>query len=119
MKRLLAIWTACLLGICPAQTFDLPSIFAENERIPLAILLEAFKRDANSEIYHCDYGDDVFDVKHQWMVTGEGELEFIDLNGQVLWAKKVNGGQTRVTVPEVASGMYLFRLTNGKETKVQ
>ena len=61
----------------------------------------------------------VFFDGSQWMVTGEGQLEFIDLNGQVLWVKNVDGGQSRVTVPEVASGMYLFRLTNGKETKVQ
>ena len=61
----------------------------------------------------------VFFDGSQWMVTGEGQLEFIDMNGQVLWVKNVDGGQSRVTVPEVASGMYLFRLTNGKETKVQ
>ena len=54
-----------------------------------------------------------------WLVTGDGESELIDLNGQVLWEKEIHGGQTRITVPEVASGMYLFRLTNGKETKVQ
>ena len=68
---------------------------------------------------HLENHNFVFFDGSQWLVTGDGELEFIDLNGQVLWEKKVNGGQTRVTVPEVASGMYLFRLTNGKETKVQ
>ena len=68
---------------------------------------------------HQEINNFVFFDGSQWLVTGDGELEFIDLNGQVLWEKKVNGGQTRITVPEVASGMYLFRLTNGKETKVQ
>ena len=68
---------------------------------------------------HTENHNFVFFDGSQWLVTGDGELEFIDLNGQVLWEKKVNGGQSRVTVPEVASGMYLFRLTNGKETKVQ
>ena len=85
--RLLAIWTACLLGICLAQTFDLP-FFAENERIPLAILLEAFKRDANSEIFHRD-GDDVFDVKHQWMVTGEEKTAFLNTFGEWLDAESI------------------------------
>jgi hypothetical protein len=68
---------------------------------------------------HVELNSFVFFDGSQWLVTGDGELEFIDLNGQVLWEKEVHGGQTRITVPEVASGMYLFRLTNGKETKVQ
>ena len=61
----------------------------------------------------------VFFDGSQWMVTGEGELEFIDLHGRVLWRERVGGGQSRVGVPNVACGMYLFRLTNGWETKVQ
>ena len=68
---------------------------------------------------HTENHNFVFFDGSQWMVTGEGQLEFIDLNGQILWKKQIHGGQTRVGVPEVASGMYLFRLTNGKETKVQ
>ena len=68
---------------------------------------------------HLELHNFVFYDGSQWVVTGDGQLEFIDLNGQVLWRKNVDGDQTRVTVPEVASGMYLFRLTNGKETKVQ
>ena len=55
----------------------------------------------------------------QWMVTGDGELEFIDLQGRVLSRMRVSGGQSRVNLPNVASGMYLFRLTNGQETKIQ
>lgn len=55
----------------------------------------------------------------QWMVTGNGELEFIDLQGRVLSRMRVSGGQSRVNLPDVASGMYLFRLTNGQETKIQ
>ena len=61
----------------------------------------------------------VFFDGSQWVVTGEGQLEFIDLQGQVLWKKQVYGGQNRVGLPDVACGMYLFRLTNGMETKVQ
>ena len=86
--RLLVIWTACLLGICLAQNLDNP-VFAENERISLAILLEAFKRDANSEIFHCDYGNDVFDVKHQWMVTGEEKTAFLNTFGEWLDAESI------------------------------
>lgn len=54
----------------------------------------------------------------QWLVTGDGVLDFIDLNGRVLSQVRVNG-QQRLSLPDVASGVYLFRLTNGKETKVQ
>ncbi len=87
--RLLVIWTACLLGICLAQTFDLP-FFAENERIPLAILLEAFKRDANSEIFHNNYeGADVYKVKRRWMVTGEEKTAFLNTFGEWLGAESI------------------------------
>ena len=82
--RLLAIWTAFLLGTCLAQNLDNP-VFAENERIPLAILLEVFKRDANSEIFHYDYeGADVYEVKRRWMVTGEEKTAFLNTFGEWL-----------------------------------
>jgi hypothetical protein len=53
------------------------------------------------------------------VVTGEGELDFIDLQGRILWHGKLSGGQTRVNFPVVAKGMYLLRLVNPDETKVQ
>ncbi|MBQ4480760.1 MAG: DUF1573 domain-containing protein [Victivallales bacterium] len=87
--RLLAIWTAFLLGTCLAQNLDNP-VFAENERIPLAILLEAFKRDANSEIFHNDYeGADVYEVKRRWMVTGEEKTAFLNTLGEWLDAESI------------------------------
>jgi hypothetical protein len=55
----------------------------------------------------------------QWVVTGSGELELIDLQGRILSRMRVNGGQSRVSIPNVASGLYLIRLTNGQETKIQ
>ena len=87
--RLLAFWTAFLLGTCLAQNLDHP-VFAKTERIPLAILLEAFKRDANSEIFHCDYdGDDVYKVKRRWMVTGEEKTAFLNTFGEWLGAESI------------------------------
>lgn len=68
---------------------------------------------------HTEDDSFVFFDGSQWVVTGEGDLEFIDLQGQVLWKSQVHGGQSRVSVPVVACGMYMFRLINGKETKVQ
>jgi hypothetical protein len=61
----------------------------------------------------------VFFDGSQWIVTGDGELEFIDVPGQVLMKKHVSGGQSRVTVPDVSPGVYLFRLTNSEGTRVQ
>ena len=61
----------------------------------------------------------VFFDGSQWLVTGDGVLEFVDVLGRVLWRGQVYGGQTRVTVPDVANGLYMFRLINGEETKVQ
>ena len=56
----------------------------------------------------------------QWVVTGGGNLQMIDLQGRILYHTTLGpDGQARVSLPSVASGMYLLRLTNQKETKVQ
>ena len=55
----------------------------------------------------------------QWVVTGEGMLDLIDLQGRVLWRGKISGGQSRVSLPNVAKSIYLLRLVNSKETKIQ
>ena len=67
-----------------------------------------------------DEGDHncVFVDGSQWVVTGDGLLEFIDVHGRVLWQKTVSG-QSRVGLPNVACGMYLMRLTNNEGTRVQ
>jgi len=56
---------------------------------------------------------------NELVVNGEGELSFIDLNGRVLATQYVSGLQSHITMPKVAVGMYMLRLTNGNETKVQ
>ena len=68
---------------------------------------------------HLEGNGFVFFDGSQWMVTGEGDLEFIDALGQVLVRTQVHGGQSRVGVPDVAPGVYLFRLTNSEGTRVQ
>ena len=64
-------------------------------------------------------GSFVFFDGSEWVVTGEGDLEFIDVLGHVLVHTHVSGGQSRLELPRVAAGVYLMRLTNGKECKVQ
>ena len=61
----------------------------------------------------------VFFDGSQWIVTGDGQLDFVDPLGQVLLSKEVHGGQSRVGVPDVAPGVYLFRLTNSEGTRIQ
>ena len=68
---------------------------------------------------HLEGNGFVFFDGSQWMVTGEGDLEFIDALGQVLVRTQVHGGQSRVGVPDVAPGVYLFRLTNSEGIRVQ
>ena len=60
----------------------------------------------------------VFYDGSEWVVTGDGDLEFIDLQGRILWRTHVSG-QSRVGSPNVAAGVYLFRLINSKDVKVQ
>ena len=55
----------------------------------------------------------------QWVVTGEGELDLVDMQGRILWHEKLRGGQSRLAFPTLAKSMYLLRLTNSSETKVQ
>jgi hypothetical protein len=66
-------------------------------------------------------GDDNFAFfdGSEWIVTGEGELDLIDLQGRVLWHDRLSGGQRRMSFPILAKSMYLLRLVNSHETKVQ
>ena len=60
----------------------------------------------------------VFFEGSQWMVTGDGDLDFIDMNGRVLWTGHVSG-QQRVSLPNVAAGIYMFRLVDSNSVKIQ
>lgn len=56
----------------------------------------------------------------QWVVTGGGQLDLIDLQGRVLHRATLGeGGQTRVSLPDVAKGMYLLRRSDANGTHVQ
>ncbi len=79
------------------------------------IVFEVTDVEENLEGFH----NFVFFDGSQWIATGEGNLEFIDQLGHVLWSERLTGGQTRISLPEVAKSLYMFRLTNSKETKVQ
>lgn len=72
--------------------------------------VEEFEDDGNHPFAFFDGG--------QWLVTGDGVLQFIDVHGRILAESRVSG-QSRITLPKVADGPYMFRLTNSQETKVQ
>ena len=56
----------------------------------------------------------------QWIVTGSGTLDLIDLQGRILHHTTLGtDGQTRIGLPDVAKGMYLLRMNNNHGTKVQ
>ena len=56
----------------------------------------------------------------QWVVTGSGTLDLIDLQGRILHHTTLGtDGQTRIGLPDVAKGMYLLRMNNNHMTKVQ
>ena len=58
------------------------------------------------------FGDEI-------VVNGEGRVELFDLNGRRIMAETVSGPQGSIGKPNVASGMYLLRLTDNKRTHVQ
>ena len=56
---------------------------------------------------------------NDWIVTGKGQLDVIDMTGRVLQSRRVSGEQTRVNLHDVASGVYMIRLTEGNKAKTQ
>ena len=59
----------------------------------------------------------------QWVVTNNGngsaQLDFIDMLGRVLHSTTLSEGQTRISLPNIAKGLYLLRMTNQNGMFVQ
>ena len=72
-----------------------------------------------------DYGDSpsienfAFMMGDGLVVTGEGSLQVFDLNGRMLLSRELRDVQTTIQLPEVANGVYMLRLTDGKQSRVQ
>ena len=64
-------------------------------------------------------GSFAFMMNDELVVTGEGVLQVFDLNGRMLASRELHGVQTTVGLPEVANGVYVLRLTEGKQSRVQ
>lgn len=53
------------------------------------------------------------------VINGEGSLQMFDLNGRCLMAGQTVNQQSYVSLPNVAPGLYLLRLTTDKQARVQ
>ena len=60
-----------------------------------------------------------FQMGDELIVNGEGVFQMFDLNGRCLLSTNAAGAQSSISLPKVASGLYLLRLTNSQQTKVQ
>ena len=55
----------------------------------------------------------------EWIVNGKGQLDVIDVTGRVLFSKRIANEQNRVNLNNVAPGVYMMRVSDGKDTMVQ
>ncbi len=55
----------------------------------------------------------------EWVVNGKGQLDIIDVTGRVLFSKRIANEQNRVNLNNVAPGVYMMRVSDGKDTMVQ
>ena len=60
-----------------------------------------------------------FRMGDEIVVNGEGYFELFDVQGRRLTAKHLAGAQSSVSLPNVAAGVYLLRLTSDKQVKTQ
>ena len=52
-------------------------------------------------------------------MTGEGVLQVFDVSGRLVASRELHGVQSTVSLPDVSNGVYVLRLTEGKQSRVQ
>ena len=60
-----------------------------------------------------------FMMGDEMVVNGEGVLQVFDVSGRLVTSRELHGVQSTVALPEVANGVYVLRLTEGKQSRVQ
>ena len=55
----------------------------------------------------------------EWVVNGQGQLDVVDMLGRTMLSERLTSDQNRVSLNGMAQGVYLMRVTNGNEVKVQ
>ena len=60
-----------------------------------------------------------FMMNDELVVTGEGVLQVFDVTGRQVMSQELHGVQTTVSLPNAANGVYVLRLTEGKQSRIQ
>ena len=78
-------------------------------------------------VFHYDFDEEEESESHisnfafinggDLIVNGQGIMEIIDMNGHVIVRTRLTDNQSRVSIPEVAAGVYVIRL-NEKSQKI-
>ena len=55
----------------------------------------------------------------EWIVEGQGTLDVVDVLGRTLYSERLVGERSRVSLNGVSAGVYLLRVSDGKNTMVQ
>ena len=55
----------------------------------------------------------------EWIINGKGYLEVVDVMGRVLFTERLTNDQNRVSLNGYAKGVYLMRVSDNKNVKVQ
>ena len=55
----------------------------------------------------------------EWVISGKGHLDVIDVTGRVLYAAQLNNEENRVHLDGVAKGVYLLRVIDNKVVRTQ
>ena len=63
--------------------------------------------------------DFAFMMNGELVVTGEGVLQVFDVTGRLVTSQELHGVQTTVSLPAAANGVYVLRLTEGKQSRIQ
>lgn len=74
--------------------------------------VEENENDCYAETFAFFMGDEL-------VVNGEGILQLFDINGRQLASRGLTGTQTTLSLPTIANGVYMLRLTQGSTAKVQ
>ncbi|MBR5081846.1 MAG: T9SS type A sorting domain-containing protein [Bacteroidales bacterium] len=93
-----------------AKTTEKPDRFVLVFRRGISLFKELVTSNANG------FG---FFSNGNWIINNEGEaiLQVVDVNGQILSSEEINGSVSKRI--EAAPGVYMLRLINGKDMKVQ
>lgn len=83
------------------------------------LVFHAIDNDEDDDEAETEDGDFAFFDGSNLVVSGAGMLSVCDINGRVIYSTNLNGTQSSVSMPDMARGLYLLRLTSSESTKVQ